>query len=99
MNFQSHANYIGFYSYFVRFDFPREFVNCIPDKLMFICFAYDNSEKRIKIYQNFKLTIDKQINKAMKDFKISKDFLQKLQFGKASTFAGELYEPTFGQQF
>ena len=82
LTFKSDGNYIAIDSYYIRFDFSSDFV---PSKWMFFCFTFDNSENKIKIYEGSKLILEKQISK-----EIPEDFLQNLQLGKASKFAGEL---------
>ena len=72
----------------IQFKFPPKY-NFIPEKWIFFCFAFDNTDKKMKIFRNAENIFEKKI-KSLENYEIHKDFVGLQQIGKATQFVGDI---------
>ena len=82
------GQYIEIWGVSIRFEFPKSFF--VPDKWFFLCFTYNNENKRLEVYLNSEKVFEEKIKDHLDTFVIEKDFLQYARFGKVGRFAGQL---------
>ena len=87
--FQRGRNYIFVDYVAIRYEIPSDFI-FTPEKWIFFCFSFDNTNKELKLFLNSQKILDKIIEKHWDNFKIEKNFLQSAKFGDASKFAGKI---------
>ena len=82
------GQYILIGGVYIRFEFPNHFF--VPDKWFFLCFTYNNENKRLYVYLNSEKVLEEKIKHHLDAFVIESDFLQYAKFGKVGRFAGQL---------
>ena len=88
INMHDTGRYINIGGFYTRFEFPKHFF--VPDKWFFLCFTYNNENKRLEVYLNAETIFKEQIKHHLDTFVIDKDFLKFAKFGKVGRFAGQL---------
>ena len=73
------GRYLRIGAAYIRFEFPKHFF--VPDKWFFLCFTYNNKEKRIEVYLNSEKIFEEKIKDHLDTFVIESDFLQYAKFG------------------
>ena len=88
INMHDTGRYINIGGFYTRFEFPKHFF--VPDKWFFLCFTYNNENKRLEVYLNAETIFKENIKHHLDTFVIDKDFLKFAKFGKVGRFAGQL---------